>query len=365
MDHDFYHIIPGKAVLAKNLIPYQYLMDVSFLLFTTVLSLLGFIIIYLLYYLNRTAKRKYLVAVYSDLISEIILCETPAELDETLTQPYVQAIRSKWFAKSFGRKILIGELVKIHRTISGRGAENIRWFFDRFELQADCLQNFESQKWNRKASAIQQLAEMKQLKYLTKIYKATNSKNRYVRTEAQVAIVKLTGFKGLRFLNVIAHPLTQWQQLCLLRELSLEASCDPEKIKQWLQSKNETVVEFALRLIKTYVCFELHNEVAQCLQHASGRVRLQAIYALEEIAGEETARLLKENFERADLNEKLLLLAALEKTGGEEQLPFFSSLLQNENAAIKNAASLLLKKYRITAASVYKLPGDEFKADVA
>jgi HEAT repeat protein len=365
MPVDLFHIAIGEPVMAKALIPYQYLMDVSVLLFSAVLSLLVFIIFYLLYYLNRAAKRKYLVAIYSDVISEIILCDTQTELEETIAQPYIQKVRSKWFSKPFGRRILIQELVKIHKTISGKGAENIRWFFEHIELQNDCLRNFESKKWNRKASAIQQLAEMKQEKFLAKIYRATNSKNRYIRTEAQIAIVKLTGFKGLRFLNVITHPLTQWQQLCLLRELSFEASYDAEKIKQWLQSKNKTVVEFSLRLIKNYVCFELYNEVANCIQHSSGTVRLQAIHTLLEIATEETPDLLKENFDKMEENEKLCILTALGNIGGDEHAPFFSSL-QYENAAVKNAATVILKKHRTTTANVYLLQNDvERKADVA
>lgn len=62
---------------------------------------------------------------------------------------------------------------------------------------------------------------MDQKNLLTKIYRETNSKNEFVRSEAQIAIIYMTGFNGLRFLDVISYPLTLWQQIKLLEQLRL------------------------------------------------------------------------------------------------------------------------------------------------
>jgi len=364
------HIFFEQELLADAIIPYRYLLNVSFALFVCILSMLVFIIFYLLYYLSRTTKRRHLINLFSDLISELILCETQSELEDVLISPGIQKTTVPWFSKPFGRKVLLHELVTIHKSISGKGAENIRWFFEQVHLQDDCLHHLQSKKWQRKAAAIQQLAEMNQQQALRRIYRATNSKNHYVRTEAQVAIVKLTGFRGLRFLNVITHPLTQWQQLCLLRELSQSADYETAKLVQWLGSKNETVVELSLRLIKIYSCFELHDEVARCLQHASPVIRTAAIDTLLEIASDNTAQYLVQAFDKASKSERLAILSALQQVGTSEQIPFLKQLLHQSDAAIKNAAQLLLAKLQVPEIATMNLPyailmGSTSKADVA
>jgi len=360
------HILTTNYFFAKTLLPSRFFFDVSFLLLTTVMLVLVFIVFYLFYYLNRTSKKTEIVRLYSDIISEIILCETDEELKEVIAQLDAQKIITHWFAEPVGRKILIQELVKIHKTISGKGADNIRWMYEHFGLVEDSLNDLASHKWHRKAVAIQQLAEMKQIKYLTKIYKATNSKNKWIRTEAQIAVVKLTGFKGLRFLNIISHPISQWQQLCLLRELVMDHEYSSSNLKSWLCSTNDSVVEFTLRLIKKFMCFELQKEVVGCLYHKADNVREAAISTLTEIAADETPWLLQERFASASRKEKLLILSVLKERGVEEQGSFFRDLLCHEDTRIKTAARAALMRIAESASNIYNLPnGVEQKADVA
>lgn len=345
--------------------PSWFFLDVSFLLLTTVMLVLAFIIFYLLYYLSNASKKRELIYQYSNIIAEVILCETSQELQQVIAQPHVQETFQRWLSKPVGRKILISELVKIHKTISGQGADNIRWMYEHFSLVEDSLHNFASYKWHRKAVAIQQLAEMKQVKYLTRIYKATDSKNKWIRTEAQIAIVKLTGFKGLRFLNIITHPISQWQQLCLLRELIMDNEYDSENLKTWLYSNNDSVVEFTLRLIKKFMCFELQDNVANCLYHKACNVREAAIITLMEIAAEEAPWLLQQRFPGASNKERLLILSFLKEKGVNEQIPFLEDLLSHEDGSIKIAAHAALLRISQSASNIYSLQGSERKADVA
>ena len=128
---------------------------------------------------------------------------------------------------------------------------------------------------------------------ITRIYRLTNHKNFYVRTEAQVALVKMTGFKGLRFLNVVAHPLTQWQQVCLMQQLSEGADAEPEQVAHWLHSDNETVVELALKIVGAFKIYSLHDAAADCLNHNSETVQQEAVRTLGEIEQEATGALLQ------------------------------------------------------------------------
>lgn len=230
----------------------------------------------------RIAKRVQVSKAFGNLVSEIILCEKEEELKATLQTDEAKALLEKYAQRLMARKILCEDLVRTHKSLSGSAAQNVQWLFTQLGLQNDVFHRFQSSKWHIKANAIQQLAEMKQKQYLTKIYKVINHPNYHVRMTAQLAIVKLTGFTGLRFLNVSRYPITPWQQLSLLQELSTDAVIDPERLRSWLHSENETVVEFTMKLMRKYQCFEFQDEIIAGLQSPHSWVRRQAHIIMQE-----------------------------------------------------------------------------------
>lgn len=300
----FNFLVFGNLPLLKQFVPYQYLLNASLMLSCFVACMLGFILMYLIWNLNRKSKEKHLVRLYSTLISEVILCDNIEDCQAVMQQPYVQKIRSKWFGKTFGRMILIGQLVKMHKSIAGQGATNLCWLYNHLELQDDSLKAFNSSRWHVKARAIQELSEMQQVRFLTRIYKAADNSNKYVRNEAQVALLKLAGFDGLRFLNVVSRPISAWQQLCLLRELSLETAFDLQRIRHWMRSPNDSVVIFSLRLVKSQMLYKLEDEVKDCLLHTNGMVREHARKTLMELSGNpfsSTEEIFTQEFHQAPL----------------------------------------------------------------
>ena len=354
-----------NPVFCKAPVSYHLLLEGSFLLCCLIGLLVAFILCYLFYYLKRATRKKALEDLFGDMISEIIICEQSEELPAVMNQPYVQQIIRGPLSKPFGRRVLLTQLVNIHRTISGRGSDNIRWLYEFLELNRDSFALLVSAKWHRRATAIQQLAEMGQTRHLTRIYKATNSKNKWIRKEAQVAIVKMTGFKGLRFLGVLSHPLTQWQQLCLLRELAMEGEYETEKIKGWLKAENASVQEFALRLIKRYSIMELHEEVAACLQHPLRTIRMQALETIREIATEETPAILQQTFEGKSAEEQVLVVCLLTEIATPEQTRFFQRLVHHEDVRVKALAAAVLKPVGAPE-KIYQIPSGKLRnVDVA
>lgn len=275
----------------------------------------------------------------SDLIAETVVAETPQEVEATLAA--FRTANDKLLQTPFARRVLIRELVKTKDDISGSSAENLRFLFEALELDKDCYRQFLSKQWHKKAKAIQQLAEMQQSRYLVKIYRETNHANSFVRTEAQLAVVKLTGFKGLRFLNIVRHPVSQWQQLSLLNQLK-EGSGTESDIRNWLSSSNPTVVEFALRLTELYKCYGLHSEVVTCLQHPSAVVRLQALHALREVYNDSTTAALLHHFTRAGQQEQHAIVDMLGEIGTADEICFLTALLGSSDESLRYRASQAL-----------------------
>jgi hypothetical protein len=293
---------------------------------------------------SHSARRLAIAKQLSSFIGEITIAESEEELNFILEQPDVAAKIKKITRSKDGRIVLIRELMNMHKSVLGAAAANIRWLYIYLNLQEDAVKRLRSSIWYIKAGALQELAEMRQEKFVVNIYRETNNKNIFIRREAQLALVKLTGFEGLRFLNIARHPITEWQQIRLLDHLSLQKGAKWENLKKWLQSENESVISFALRLIEKYQLYEFHDATLLCMEHRSSLVRLQALKTLKEIAQAQTAFYLEHAFLVSPYNEQLIILGIIGNIGSKNQISFLSSLIQYDDLVIRHKAEQTIRQ---------------------
>ena len=190
------------AFFLKQIISPVYIYSSTIFFLALFLIFIGFILIYLVHEKRKESKKKILKEIYSNVISEAVLCSRE-ELEIFLQQPKVQVFKHRWFQKRIARKYLLKEIFKTNETLSGYAIENLRELYIHLDLQQKSYKDLQSPKWFKKAKALQQLAEMKQEQYYKDIYKHTFNSNKYVREEAQIALIKIAGFHGLQFLDLI------------------------------------------------------------------------------------------------------------------------------------------------------------------
>jgi hypothetical protein len=305
--------------------------------------LLLFILSYLLFFKRKSRKNQRLADHFFTLVGEISLCESHAELEQVFAQSYVQDMQRTGLRKKRRRAFMNRALVQFHKSVNGVAADNIKWLYEKLAFKADSLKQLSSHRWHKRAAAIQELAEMGQQDCITKIYRYTNHSNYYIRSEAQVAVVKLTGLEGLRFLNVISQPITQWQQLCLLQQLPPYATIKEDKLRTWLSSSNETVVELALKLVKAYSIFEAHDSLIHCLKHSSVAIRTEAILLLKDLGQVTTMPILKAHFSKAERSEKIAILQVLKASGTAEDITFLAGQLDASDRLLMNEVLSTIK----------------------
>lgn len=236
------------------------------------------------------------------------------------------------------RWILTKKIVSARRNMSGEASENLIRLFRQLDLDQRTLEMLNRSSWHRKASAIQQIGGMGLVEYEKYILKYVNNKHGLLRVEAQNALLRFHGFEGLRFLDSVTYPITEWQQIKLLDQLSNLKAENFTGIDFWLKSTNESVVLFALKLVKTYHRYELYQEVLDCLKHPSEDVRMQTIIVLKKLLNEDTAPALIALFPNETLRNKLAILQTLEATGTEMDIPFMLNILDDQSNEIKMAA---------------------------
>ena len=219
------------------------------------------------------------------------------------------------------RHHLTKKIISASRSLSGQSAKNLRALYLQLNLDKFALEMLNSGKWHIKAQAIQQLGVIGLTSHLASIYRYTNDKNELIRIEAQISVLKLYGFEGLRFLDVVSYQISEWQQILLLKELSLLPHTNLTGIEKWLASDNSSVVIFALKLARNYHHFELYDTIVTCLDHPDAKVRIQTIYTLTEIYTEGTSARLIAIFQNEPIDIQLVIMKALKKIAGEDDLP--------------------------------------------
>jgi hypothetical protein len=236
------------------------------------------------------------------------------------------------------RQLMTEELMSTKKSLAGMASENLKHLYQQLQLDKYALANLKSAQWYVKAKAIQELTTMELKDELPKLYRYTNNKNELVRMEAQSAMVQFYGFEGLRFLNVVTYPISEWQQIKLLQQLSDVAPMDAG-IDTWLKSQNSSVVVFALKLARSYHWFQWHDAILACLEHPKPDVRLHAIDCLREIYTDKTAAILVSSFSDEVPEIQLAIVKTLQSIGSEENIPFLVDLLDYDNNEIRICAA--------------------------
>lgn len=249
------------------------------------------------------------------------------------------------FKNAQARQITIDKLVQNKSSFLGSVSENIISLYYQLGLNVDSRLKLDDHRTHVQCQGIRELCVMEQKDQLQKVYRLTNSAVADVRIEAQSAILQWYGFKGLRFLDLVSSPITEFQQLKLLELLRQLPFSSMPRLSNWLQSKNDTVVCFALKLAEHYKQAQVTWEVEQCLQHKNEAVRVQAVKTLTAIANSSsTARLLTVAYQTERFTNRLNILKELQKIAGNEQRDFLIVQLHQAHDYLKLEAAKVLAK---------------------
>jgi hypothetical protein len=289
---------------------------------------------------KKVVYQKYLHKNIEDWLSTGIIEETDKNVVALPTLKFLLVLKNPIL-----RQLTINELIALKKSFWGDAAKNITILYVQLGLKDFSLKKLKSNKWHVKARAIQELYLMQQREALPRIYKNVNSTNEFIRMEAQIGIIHLIGFDGLRFLNVIDNKLTEWQQIKLLDQLSkfpINEDVLTADIPKWLRSSNETVIMFAMKLVDRYHRYNEYNNVAICLDHENELVRKQAVNTLHKIKNDTTSKLFVEHYENETYFNKLNILNCLEDIATVSDSEFLTRLLQEPNDTLKLKAARVL-----------------------
>lgn len=299
------------------------------------LILLFFIIIYTLLksiieYKIITKKNKWNTIIDQEIYEAILENKPSSNVDFT---DYLKSISFKHY--------FIKKLLKAEHNFSGNSKESVRNLFDHYQLKKISLQKINSRKDYEIAEAIQEVTAMNSTETLPKIKSLLQHRNDLVRTEAQYGLVKFSGFEGLYFLDDLKEQLTDWHQLKLLDAITVLPNNNEVDliISNWLESSNQSVKIFAMKLIRKFQLLQLHDLVAANLESLEEKTVQETIKTLVRIENDSTSTLLIQHYENCNEKFQIQLLKALEKISNPENNSFLiTQANENQSFSIKKAS---------------------------
>lgn len=299
-------------------------------LFTIVL------IVALIFTLVLRTRRKRREKKTDELRDEIQDSVTEYLFDEQALRPKnVERIRT-----TGDKQILIDEIMQLYANLSGEISNRLRELYIDLGLDNESVQKTQSPQWHIRAKGFRELAQMNIKTVNEEIEKCLNSDNDILRMEAQLAMIRLNYEDPFSFLDKLKKPFTSWEQLHVYEMITRHQIAIPD-FSQWLGSPNETVVVFAIRMIRAFKQSESVGRLYPFLDHREAELREEAIITLGELRVTESLSVLRDRFTREDQSGKVLILQAMSKMPEEENVDFLQSILEPSNALRLEAAEAL------------------------
>lgn len=320
----------------------------SFLVFLIILLLI-FLVIYQRVLQWQAARLRKWDHISENVIMEAIFFEKkvaddPDNLNMKDGEIRVPKMLHSMFQRPTFRSRLIDKIVSAKRNVSGTAAENLGRLFRQLGFETDILSMLSTSVWYKQAIALDLIGFMKLTEYEYLLHQYVDNENGLIRMEAQDAIMRFSGFEGLHFLTRTKYQMSEWQQMKLIDELSLLPHEEFKGIDDWLTSPNDSVVIFALKIIRSFHRFELFQQVLGCMFHKSPEVRFHAIAVLKVLPSPDAVPVLLEFYPTETTLNQVAILKVLQTIASENEIQFLAGLLHDPHFEIRLEAARALQK---------------------
>lgn len=301
-----------------------------------VVILIGFILLFSVYKYRSLLNKQKWTSVIEHKITDTIVEGKISTQPDLAFAPYLKE-------RSF-RNLFLSVLVSSNNYFAGSAQNEVLGLFHSFGLENDAWRKIKQKSPYQISGGIQELTTMKVEEIMPDLLKLLNHPNKYVYQEVQYSLVNFKGFDGLFFLDNLETPLSDWQQLRLLKSIDKVSNVENVKVSNWLQSKNKSVVIFTLRFIAQNQLLFFYNDVLDLLTNPSTSIRKQVVITLQSLENKDTNTKLIEIFynESFDIQQEIMKVLKLSKDIAT--LPFLKELLFKElDSRLKiSAAEILL-----------------------
>ncbi len=281
------------------------------------------------YHDYKLKSKKKLRASLEPLIVEFLFDErTNRETHLNELKQWLSTHLNNRFSKGVFKKMLL----EYHKSLKGDSSEIIEWVYAILGFDLIALKQFNRATSTKKEALIRELSQMKVQSIRASLKPLLIHENPKLRLEAQIAMVNLFGFDGLYFLNDTAFPISNWAQLIFLEKLSLSNAASILDPLEWMYSKNDSTVSFALKYVQRYYITKHSKEIVKLLKHPNHNIVIEAVETIQFLEYTEATNDILNLVEHPNLLVQLAALNCIKKIGDSSSVP----ILENSLKAIKS-----------------------------
>ncbi|HCC71371.1 MAG TPA: hypothetical protein DEQ09_09520, partial [Bacteroidales bacterium] len=297
---------------------------VATLIIVIVVSVSTMIVLLVIILLNRIRMERrarlnqYLLENYQKLIINYLYGEADPEMFKSIA------------SDRYRRQVLINQMQDVAVNLKGGSWEKLRALYLDLGLDHDSVRKAYARRWHIKVKGFRELAFMNIKDANEEILKCLNSHNEILRMEAQIALVRLSDDNPFEFLYHLKRTFSLWEQISL-HELIVQHNIKVPLFSQWIDSPNDTIVMFALRMIREFKQTETEDAVKRALAHPNEEVRELAIQVAGDLKMKKTLPILKRMYKNEEYGNSLEILKSMGKMPDESYLGFLKLVLDKED----------------------------------
>ena len=246
-------------------------------------------------------------------------------------------LKFKKLKKTLNRKILTEVLLMFKENLRGEMDSQIPQIFMKLGLEKDSLKLTRSYFYHNRIEGLKALTNLDPENAKEIIPNYLNDSHFLVRTEAQIAYVRLFPEKPFEFLKNLTSPFPRWTQLSSFYIFRLYLVPIPAFV-DYLDSEIPTVRNFSLRMIIFFQQLENASAIYSLLDSPFEMTRFLSIRAVNDLRLYEGKQKIKNMYQSESGNNKLEIIKTLKNIGDEEDFDFLESIIHLESISLKTEA---------------------------
>lgn len=291
-----------------------------------------FLVIFLFIFLNRlrveTNKKikKRNIHKIEELVAEYLSLNHNTAIEET---EKIKSELAKIAKMRFGSKLILKTILNIDHAFTGESNLHLRALYVDLEFHKKAKKRLRSENWSIRAKAIRELSQMDRFEYTEEIRKSLIHINPVLRLEAGIALLRLDRENPFSMLDV-DRELTAWQQIILYDLIKNTSSIKVPNFSKWISSKQESIVEFSIKMIMHFQQFETLENMLSLLKHSSYLIRARVVNCFATLEYEEALHTISDLYlEEANNEVRLECIRYMKKLNTIDSREILSSWFLN------------------------------------
>jgi len=227
--------------------------------------------------------------------------------------------------KSLNKGIVVKEIVSLYKQTLGSTPESLKRLFDELELDRFVIRRIRFSRWFTRITYMDAAQSMLVYHAEDLITPYQDVSNPYVRNAAQVACINLSTGNAFSFLDVLEDPLPVWHQI-ILHKAMVRNSIPLLDFYEYLRSGNDTVVLFALNMIRLFSQTGPEDEVTALVSHPNPVVRRNALRVIRDLKIYSAIGIIKQLFHNETLRNQVDMIYALSMDKSQETFDFYKNI---------------------------------------